>query len=80
MKHQWQPRRSLVVTLDGQQRWDRAYQSLLAWGQPPALPRPSQADQEVRQSQESQDSQEGAHARSGICARLDTESGAHADH
>jgi hypothetical protein len=74
MKHQWHPRRALVVTPDGQQRWDRAYQSLLTWGQPPALPRPSPADQEARESQE------GPHARSGICARLDAESGAHADH
>lgn len=79
MKHQWHPRRALVVTPDGQQRWDRAYQSLLAWGQPPALPRSSQADQEAREScQES--CQEEPHARSGVCARLDAEPSAHADH
>jgi hypothetical protein len=80
MKHQWHSRRALVVTPDAQQRWDRVYQSLLAWGQQPALPRPSQEDQKVRDSQDSQDSQEGSHARSGVCARLDAEPGAHADH
>ncbi len=47
---------------------NRAYQRLLIWGQPPALPRPSQADQEVRERQE------GPHARSGVGAGLDTES------
>jgi hypothetical protein len=75
MKHQWHPRRALVVTPDGQQRWDRAYQSLLGWGQPPAHPRPSQADQEARES-----CQEGPHAHSGVCARLDAEPSAHTDH
>lgn len=77
MKHQWHSRRALIVTRDGQQRWDRAYQSLLAWGQPPAIPRPGQEDQEARDRQESQ---EELHARSGVCARLDAESGAYADH
>lgn len=77
MKHQWHSRRALIVTPDGQQRWDRAYQRLLVWGQPPAIPRQSQGDQEARESQESQ---EGLHARSGVCARLDAEPGAYADH
>jgi GH25 family lysozyme M1 (1,4-beta-N-acetylmuramidase) len=74
MKHQWHPRRALVVTPDGQQRWDRAYQSLLAWGQPPALPLQSPEDQDARESQEV------PHARSSIRACLDAEPGAHADH
>ena len=80
MKHQWHSRRALIVTPDGQQRWDRAYQSLLAWGHPPASARPSQQDQEARDSQESQESQEEPHAHSGVCARLDAEPGAYADH
>lgn len=86
MKHQWHSRRALVMTPDAQQRWDRAYQSLLAWGHPPASARPSQEDQEARDSQESQESQksqksqEEPHARSGVCARLDAEPGADADH
>jgi hypothetical protein len=74
MKPQWHLRRSLVVAPDGQQRWDRAYQSLLAWGQQPVLPRHRQADQEARESQE------GPHARRGVGARLDAEPGAYADH
>lgn len=75
MKHQWHSRRALIVTPDAQQRWDRAYQNLLAWGRPPAHPRPSHEDQEAREN-----CQEEPHARSGVCARLDAESGAYADH
>jgi hypothetical protein len=74
MKHQWHPHRSLVAAPDGQQRWDRAYQSLLAWSQRPALPQPSPADPEAREGQEV------THAHSGVCACLDAEPGAHADH
>jgi hypothetical protein len=74
MNHQWQFHRSLVAAPDGQQRWDRAYQSLLAWSQRSALPLQRPEDQEARESQEV------PHARSGVCARLDAEPGAHADH
>ena len=31
MKCHWQIRRRGVTTLDGQRRWDRAYQQLLQW-------------------------------------------------
>lgn len=31
MKRQWRVRRELQAALDGQRRWDRAYQELLAW-------------------------------------------------
>jgi len=33
MKHQWRIRRQTVEYPDGQPRWDRAYQQLLAWSQ-----------------------------------------------
>ena len=73
MKRQWHPRRAVVAAPDEQQRWNRAYQNLLAWSQQPALPRQRQEDQEARERQE------GSHACSGVCARLDAESGTHAD-
>ncbi len=31
MKRQWRRRRELLAAPDGQGRWDRAYQELLAW-------------------------------------------------
>jgi hypothetical protein len=31
MKHQWRIRRELKPVLDGQRRWDLAYQYLLRW-------------------------------------------------
>jgi hypothetical protein len=31
MKRKWQVRRSMVERLDGQRRWDCAYQCLLRW-------------------------------------------------
>jgi hypothetical protein len=31
MKHKWQIRRSTIARLDGQRRWDCAYQCLLRW-------------------------------------------------
>jgi hypothetical protein len=31
MKREWRIRRALLGTADGQRRWDRAYQDLLAW-------------------------------------------------
>jgi hypothetical protein len=74
MKHQWHPHRSLVVSPDGQQRWDRAYQSVLAWNQPPAQP------PQVQDVQEAPDVQEVDHAHSGVCARLDAEPSALPDH
>ena len=33
VKHQWRIRRQTSPKLDGQQRWDRAYQFLLQWSQ-----------------------------------------------
>ena len=35
MKRQWRLRRQTSPKLDGQQRWDRAYQLLLKWSQEP---------------------------------------------
>lgn len=41
MKRQWHTRRVLLPAADGQQRWDRAYQSILTWtaaGRVPTMP------------------------------------------
>ncbi len=81
MKHQWQLRRSLVAVPDGQQRWDRAYQSLLAWSQLSQRPKQPPEVQHVPEAQDVQvQEQEVAYARSGVCACLDAEPGTHADH
>jgi hypothetical protein len=69
MKQQWRPRRTRVMTPDGRQRWDRAYQSLLAWSQQPAILQLSSENQGV------QTSQEGPYADSRLGARLAAESG-----
>jgi hypothetical protein len=76
MKQHWHAHRTLVVRPDGQQRWDRAYQHILAWSQLPAQPTQDPRIQEVG---EGQNAQEVAQARSGLCARLDAEPGACSD-
>jgi hypothetical protein len=65
MKRQWQVRRTTVMHVNGQQRWDQAYQHLLRWACPdqsgpitPSVPR-SRPPQEVK------------HARSDLCASID---------
>jgi hypothetical protein len=73
MKHQWHPRRTRAMTADGRQRWDRAYQSLLTWSQPPEIFQPSS------ESQGAPTSQEGPYADSRVCACLDAESGPYPD-
>jgi hypothetical protein len=76
MRHQWHAHRALVVSPDEQQRWDRAYQNILAWSQ---LPAPSTQDPQIQDVGEGQNAQEVAHARSGLCARLDAEPDACSD-
>jgi hypothetical protein len=78
MKHQWHTRRSFVKSSDSQARWDRAYQHLLQWSSPVA--QPPLKSQDRLKLPEAPDGQEVTHACSGVCARLDTQSGANADH
>jgi hypothetical protein len=81
MKHHWHSRRTQVVTADGRQRWDKAYQSILAWShlsQPPAQLESIQGVQE-RRSAQVHEGQEVSHARSDVCARLDAEPSAQPD-
>jgi hypothetical protein len=76
MNHHGHSRRTQVVTADGRQRWDKAYQNSLAWSQLPAQPT---QDPRIQDVGEGQDAQEVAHARSGLCTRLDAEPGACSD-
>jgi len=81
MKHQWHMRRSFAMSPDGQARWDRAYQHLLEWSQQAPQPSPTgQSHHEGLDIQEAAEDLEVVHAHSGVCARLDAQSGAHADH
>ena len=92
MKHHWRLRRSSVATPDAQQRWDRAYQSLLLWSQDAAPSTKTtktttitetmhvQDVLEARDVPMQQDQQEVTHAGSRVCARLDAEPSPDADH
>jgi hypothetical protein len=72
MKRHWQIRRHLKPCLDGQQRWDRAYQYLLRWttSEPPAE---SQMSATPNLTQEAED------AHSHLCPRVDPAPGAGPD-
>jgi len=90
MKHHWRLGRSSVATPDAQQRWDRAYQSLLLWSQRANQDAPSTRKtletlpvQDVLDTQNvpvQQDEQEVTHAGTGVCTCLDAESSPGADH
>lgn len=71
MKRQWQIRRTLLASTDGQQRWDRAYQQALSWPSPGPPLRLSAASSEQEM--------EGEDARSDLCASIDPAAGADAD-
>lgn len=71
MKRQWQIRRTLLASTDGQRRWDRAYQQLLSWPSPGLPTRLSAASSE----QEA----EGEDARSDLCPGVNAATGADAD-
>ena len=67
MKHQWQIKRTVKVTEDGQKRWDQAYLLIL------------EIAKAVKQGQETQGA-EVNHASSDLCARIDPTSGTSSDH
>jgi hypothetical protein len=79
MKRQWRTRRQLLPQLDGQRRWDRAYQLLLEWTGPPesgetagSTPIPAESPPvPARRSP-----QEVEHASGHVGARLDAATGA----
>jgi hypothetical protein len=77
MKRQWHSRRTAVMTPEGRQRWDTAYQSILAWSAlspQPAHPHPMPTRHQAHSVPE-----EEAHASSHLCPRLDAEPGTHPD-
>lgn len=75
MKRHWHPRRALLPTPDGQQRWDRAYQALLTWTMP-ATETPQRAASPVPVGQ---DGEERGSGDRDLCARVDAAAGADAD-
>lgn len=67
MKHQWQIKRTVKVTEDGQKRWDQAYLLILEI---------AKAGEQGRETQGA----EVNHASSDLCARIDPASGTSSDH
>src|SRR4051812_384639 len=62
MKRPWQTRRQQQERPDGEQRWDRAYQSLLQWSQ--ASNQPTAWHPSVQMEPEGRD--EGSSLRAGL--------------
>lgn len=67
MKRQWQVKRTVKETEDGQKRWDRAYLLVL------------EIARSVEQSQETP-SLEVSHASSDLCPRIDPKTSTSPDH
>jgi hypothetical protein len=82
MRHQWRLRRTFQEHLDGQRRWDRAYQLLVQWAQasdtPPSAPNLSH--RLVLNSAIVNNSSEVTHARSDLCPGLDPAPNTDPDH
>ena len=73
MKRQWRIRRTTVMQVNGQQRWDQAYQNLLRWTCPTPDPR-------SQTGPASPPTQEASHASSDLCAGVNLSSSAGTDH
>ena len=71
MKRQWRIRRTTASQVNGQQRWDQAYQLLLRWTCP-TPPDPTEAA--------STPTQEVDHARSDLWTSVNLPASAGADH
>ncbi len=67
MKHEWQVKRTVKESPDGQKRWDRAYLLVLELTQP------------IEQGQ-GQPKAEVNHASSDLCPGIDPTAGPNADH
>jgi hypothetical protein len=79
MKRHWRTRRQLLPQLDGQRRWDRAYQLLLGWTGPSESAETAGSPQIPVESPTVParlSTQEVEHASGHVCARLDTATGA----
>ncbi len=73
MKRQWRVRRQTCAVPDGQRRWDRAYQTLLAWAAS------GEDDLSVGDKSPATERQ-GVHADRRVCARLDDAPGGGPEH
>jgi len=65
MKRQWAIHRQSVEVVDGQRRWDRAYQCLLRWG---SQVRPEQSAEAVTSVQPMQEVSDESRR---VCASVD---------
>jgi hypothetical protein len=65
MKRQWRIHRQVVEVVDGQRRWDRAYQCLLRWGSPVWPEQPAEAVTGLQPMQEVSDESRR------VCASVD---------
>lgn len=75
MKRQWHVRRQMLPRMDGQRRWDRAYQLLGEW----AATRENVTCAPGGVGPRSDSDEEAEHARRRVCARLDAAPGPAAD-
>lgn len=81
MKRQWRVRRQTCARPDGQQRWDRAYQTPLAW----TATRPSSTGARLNGDERPTTDRpvidrEGPSANRRVCARLDDAPGRGPEH
>ena len=70
VKHEWRVQRELTESLDGQRRWDRAYQLLLEWA----------ATDDRSPSSVLSETQEGNHESRDLRAGVNPAPGATTDH
>lgn len=75
MKRQWRTRRQVLPQPDGQRRWDRAYQLLLAWTTPSEAANATADPPPVPLVAALRSTQEVEHAGCHVCARLDPATG-----
>ena len=75
MKRQWQVRRQVLHRVDGQRRWDRAYQLLEEW----AAAREAAAGTPGAVGPCTDSDEEAEHAHRRVCTRLDAAPGPAAD-
>jgi hypothetical protein len=73
MKQKWQIRRTTVERLDGQRRWDCAYQCLLRWASEAVSQANDNSPSSTQQEEPSNESRD-------LCSCLDTTSAKSADH
>jgi uncharacterized protein (UPF0548 family) len=76
MKRQWRVRRQTCALPEGQRRWDRAYQTLLAW----TATRPSPTGARLHGDERPMTDREGPYADRRVCARLDDAPGGGPEH